>query len=721
MDRIARLNPNVIITLGKIALYAVTRRTDVMDARGYIFHSVNMCRRKLDNTLPNIKTIPTIHPAAALRESIYTTLIISDLQRVYRESGFPEINRPAKDLIIRPGFDQVIEFLADVYNGCQENGTAFDIETRNNQISCIAFTSDTGQSMCIPFIYEHGDYFTIAQEIEIWRLVGYILEDKTITKITQNGCFDAGYIMRKCGIYTRNIEDTMVAQAILYPDLPKGLGFLTSAYTEHACYKYMGKHTGKIENWEEYWEYNAMDALVTLEVFPKQMERLIEQKNLETYKRQVSIIPALLFMQEFGIKVDVKGLREEGKVVLEDIATLQKELDCIVSIRAGWTNLNVNSPKQCKEYFYKAYRNKPYRTKGRITTDRTALKRIIRKGERFGSHEAKLALKIRGLKKEYGTYLNMKFDEDDRMRSSYNPVGAKTGRLSSSKTFAGTGGNQQNLTPRIKKYMIADDGCVLFGLDLKQAENMIVAYISNEKAMIRAFEKGIDIHRQTFGMMFGIKTEEVSDVDGTSTIGDGTKSQRFWGKQTNHSLNYARGYRDFALKYEIPENEAKRLIELYHTAYPAIRARFHEDIKDQLRATRTVTNPMGRRRRFMGRVSDDMFRQAYGQIPQSTVADIINERGLAFVTKHHDLFESLQLLSQVHDSINFQLPISLGWDEIALMLNMIKGSLEEPIPWKTPFVIPAEVKMGLNMKEMVEIDEVNAATLERAYKNLSRE
>ncbi len=706
-NELSKLNPNIIIPLGQIALYAITRRSDIIDVRGYIFDGV---------TIPNVKAIPTRHPAAALYESILTTLIISDLQRAERESKFPEIRRPVRELIIEPRFDQVMEFLYPIL-GAEK--TAFDIETRNGQVSCIAFTNCVDESMCIPFIYKGGDYFTIKQESDIWCRIGQILEDPKIVKITQNGCFDAGFLMRQYGIYTRNIEDTMVAQGVLYPDLPKKLGFLASAYTEQECYKFMGRHTGKIENWNDYWTYNATDAIVTLEVFPKQIERLENQKNLETYRRQVSIIPALLFMQEFGIKVDVEELRKEGKNVLQDIASLQRELDSIVSLNIGWSTLNVNSPKQCKEYFYQVYKNKPYRTKGRITTDRTALKRIIRKGERFGSAEAKIALKIRGLKKEYGTYLNMQFDDDSRMRSSYNPVGAKTGRLSSSKTFAGTGGNQQNLTPIIKKHMIADDGCIIIEIDLRQAENMIVAYLSNEESMIRAFKEGIDLHRQTYGMMFGIRTEEVSDVDGTSDIGDGTKSQRFWGKQTNHSLNYGRGYKDFGLKYEIPENEARRLIELYHSAYPAVRARFHADIKDQLCATRIVTNLMGRKRRFMGRVSDDMFRQAYGQIPQSTVADIINERGLAFITGGNSVFKDLQLLSQVHDSINFQFPISTGWNEIALAINMIATSLEKPIPFKTPFVIPAGVKMGVNMKEMVKISEVNAETLEQAYDKLN--
>jgi hypothetical protein len=102
----------------------------------------------------------------------------------------------------------------------------------------------------------------------------------------------------------------------------------------------------------------------------------------------------------------------------------------------------------------------------------------------------------------------------------------------------------------------------------------------------------------------------------------------------------------------------------------------------------------------MDRWGEGLFKEAYSFIPQSTVADKINREGLLFIHNNEEFFKELELLLQVHDSINFQIPLSTPWEKHAEMLLKIKASLETPVRWKaSSFIIPADVEMGLNFNK----------------------
>src|SRR5690606_36150152 len=149
-----------------------------------------------------------------------------------------------------------------------------------------------------------------------------------------------------------------------------------------------------------------------------------------------NLLPVLMFMQTRGVRVSNAALAETKVDVIKAKGEKQKELNEICGFP-----LNVDSPKQCQEYFYvtKGYPVITGKT-GNATVDDKALQRMVRGTAKHPAlREAKLVQEIRGLGKLYGTYLNMTFDEDGRMRGSYNPRGTKFGRLSSSATVFGTG------------------------------------------------------------------------------------------------------------------------------------------------------------------------------------------------------------------------------------------------------------------------------------------
>lgn len=673
---------SVFVPLGNTALYSLTGKTSITKWRGSLLESI---------LLPGRKCVPSIHPAAALRNYLDRFLIAHDLVVAKEESVFPEYSVPQRVLITYPSFNECLEYI----ERCRQAPlVAFDIEVMNEEVSCISFALAGDDAICIPFTTKGQLYFTPPQERTIWRHITDLLEDETVRKLGQNLAFDTCFLYRKLGIRVRPIDDTMVGQAIAFPDFDKGLGFITSMYTRQPYYKDDGKQWFKrMPGGSEkgFFEYNALDSAVCMEAFPKILQELESQRNANTYVNQVLLIEPLTFIASKGIRMDLENIHKSAKEENEEIARLEADLSQLVGPK--YNSKFVGSSKQLQQYFYVEKRYKAITYKGRVTCDEKALKKLAAKG----SKEARLIMAIRKRKKLVSTYYNMTFDADGRLRCSYNPVGTSQGRISSSKTIFGTGGNLQNQPPAMKRYMLADDGMFMLNMDLSQAENRVVGYVSGEERMIYAFESGKDIHRLTASLIFGVPPEQISDEKGSCPIGSGRDSQRDWGKRANHSLNYDIGPSQFAAYYEIPIKDAEFLINAYHAAYPSVR-QWHTRVRDQLNKDRTLTNCMGRRRIFRDRWDTELFKLAYSFIPQSTVADKLNRDGLAYAYYNMDACKDVCLINQVHDSIVWEYPIDNGPEALARTILAIKGSLESPIYWQgRAFRIPSDCTIGFNL------------------------
>jgi DNA polymerase-1 len=508
-------------------------------------------------------------------------------------------------------------------------------------------------------------------------MIAAVLETKYIIKRGQNILFDHYFLLHRHGIRTVNIEDTMIAQGIAYPDFPKGLDFITSIYTKIPYYKDEGKKWNRLPgDWKQLWYYNCKDVLATQHAWPGLIAELEQQRNINTYNRQRNLVEPLAFMQERGVKMDYEQLKIASESVEKEISELTQKF-------YSWCGeeVNPNSPKQLKDYFYGKKKHTPYRNRktGADSVNADALKRLARKGV----VEAQILLEIRKLSKLKGTYLDVQLDSDNRLRCSFNPVGTESGRLSSSQTIFGTGTNLQNIPYEVRQFMLFDEDYIGYNIDLSQAENRIVAYVGPVDEMIRAFESKQDVHRLTASLIYRKGIDEI------------TPDERQWGKRANHGLNYDLGYKTFALYYEIGESEAKYIVDRYHQAYPGVRQGYHAQVRQMLSTNRTVINCMNRRRLFLDRWGDDLFKSAYSFIPQSTVADVINERGLAYIYYNQDLFAPVELLLQVHDSVIFQIPRSVSIARHSEILWAIKQNLETPLQWKTQsFTIPAEIQVS---------------------------
>jgi len=681
-EELSACSANVFLPIDNIALYALTRETSVDKFRSSILHSTLLEGKR--------KVIPTLSPASAWRNYLFRHFILHDIIRARKESVFPETHRPQYELITEPTFEECIDYIKQ----CNDASLiGYDIETAKLQLDCFSLALSPTSSICIPIVAKGTPYWSLEQEAEILLALARLLANPSCTKVLQNGNYDATFMYERYGMLTHPVEDTMIAQGLLFPDFPKSLAFLCSTYTNHPYYKDDGKQRfkGYLTDDESFWRYSALDSLTTLEVWHRLKADLESEGHWPTYRSHIDILDPIQEMQLLGCPMDVEGMKAEETQTDLRIEKLKLELNEVVG-----HEINPASPKQLMEYFYgpKAEGGlgiKPYLSNGKPTTDVTAMARLSRRG--FPA--AKIIMDIRKLAKFNSTYLKTTLRPNSNILScSYNPIGTKTGRLASSSTIFNHGANRQNQPKEMKKFMLCRPYRVCYTIDLSAAENRIVANYGPVPPMAEAFENGEDVHAKTASLLYGMPITEVSRASGSANIPNSSKSQRDMGKMFNHSGNYGVGYKTLALKTDTPEGTIRPLLMRYHQIYPEVEQRFQAGIKAQLQENRIVTNLLGRKRKFMDRWGDTMFNEAFAQPAQSTIADIINRRGLAFMHHTPSISSYTYLTNQVHDSIEFEIPLQYSWHHHASILLQIIASLETPLEaHSTKFVIPCDLEM----------------------------
>lgn len=235
-EEIMQHDPNLIICLGNTALWALAGRVGITKLRGTTLLSTH--------TAADFKLLPTYHPSAILRQWDNRPTVIADLMKARRESAYPEIRRPPREIWIEPSIDDIRTFIRDhIHPG---DLLSVDIETAGQRITCIGFGPSASLAIVIPFDDERrktGNYWpTREDERVVWGLVKAVLEDGRIRKLFQNGAYDVGFLLRAYGIKTIGAEeDTMLLSHALQPESLKGLGYLGSIYSDEGSWKHMRK------------------------------------------------------------------------------------------------------------------------------------------------------------------------------------------------------------------------------------------------------------------------------------------------------------------------------------------------------------------------------------------------------------------------------------------------------------------------------------------------
>lgn len=691
IEELKRINPNVVVALGNEAMDALTGTRGIMNWRGSIMPGYK-----------NLKVIPTYHPAAIMRQYSWRTVAEFDLKRVKEHQFDRTIPKQTTDFLLDPEFDEVMQTLDEIER--KQLTITFDIETIGCHVRCLGLGLSHERAICIPFILlQHrnapsenlitfdlvegpsqycNSRWTVEEEYAILERLNEIFLSGSIPKIAQNYPFDSTILAQDFGFEIKGlVVDTMIAQHTCYPELPKSLDFMCSIYTTHPRYSDYDSKTDR-----DTWRYNCMDCVVTYQVYLRLKREL---KALEVdefyYNHCLPTMYGLTRAQNYGVKVNVE-LREKLK------ETIKAELDQLkqrIPLEVGYP-MNPNSPKQVKEVLYSYLRLPPQRDqKGKVTTGEKALLKLKDKTFDNRSQAAiEIVLRYKKLQKILGGFLESKLDDRGYIHTSYNSTGTVNGRIASSKTIFGDGGNLQQIPKGpFRRLFTCEDDELMIKSDLSQAEARLVAWdASIDKLIQRFLDPEFDIHTWNAAEnIFKVSPEVV------------TKEMRNVSKAGVHGGNYGLGPRKAAEIFGLEFNAAKLAIEAYRRAVPEIK-RWWASIEAEISATRSLTSILGRKRIFLERLEHSTFRSGYSFKPQSVIGDIINR---AFA--HAD--EVLRPIGwrpalQVHDEIVF-----VGKAEtIREAIPRIKNLMEYPIlyPEKPPLVIPADVEIGRTWYDLVD-------------------
>lgn len=438
LKEIELVNPDLLILLGNTPLFFLTGEQGITKWRG------SMLRDSRNRTV-----VPTLHPAAVLRQWETRIPFEADLRRAVRclREGW---SLPAWNFTVRPTHTQVTAYL-DRLTECADAGPLLlscDIETRAGHISCLGLAPTVTDALCIPFLSaERPDgYWELEDEADIVARLQRLLTHPNVEVVGQNFIFDAQYIYRWWRFIPNLKHDTMLAQHVCFSQAPKSLDYIASLYCDY--YKFWkddGKDWRSIGAGDEdrYWRYNCEDCVRTLECC-RNLRILIDRLNLsEPYAFQIDMWLPCLRMMIRGIDVNL----EKRKALIKELKTYASDCERAIAEMVGY-ELNPASSPQMRRFFYEEL-GLPVQIKrgpkGGPSCDDEALGKLAKRC----AFIRPLVQTIQGLRSARTLVANALKDAlgwDGKMHSSFNLAGTHTFRLSSSTDAFGSGMNLQNIT-----------------------------------------------------------------------------------------------------------------------------------------------------------------------------------------------------------------------------------------------------------------------------------
>lgn len=676
------IGPNLIVALGRQAMFHLTGKKRIYKWRG----SILPC-----TLVPGFKVYCTLHPSHINRtmnepkvklqgrkkEMAQNALPLFeiDMDRILIQMNFPEIRQPEREFDIGLNFWEMKAKLRDLIDNPKHRMVSVDIETLYSPdvgpiVWCIGFSPSPDYAFTVPLIYTRTQSFawSIDEEMELIRLISefFLRHDKL--KVFQGGLYDLAILGRYYGLRLAKgtYGDTMFCHHASYPYLWKGLEVLASIYTWEPYYKDEGRVNIGSRTDEGEFRYNCKDCAVTNEVYPVTVSNARELSTYEGYKRTMSILPSHLAMTMRGFLVDQKAkekLSADFKMEAAKASALVEE--------HAWEGINLNSNTQLNKLLYGllGLELQMSRTTKKATSDKNALNKLRRKyNKTVNGKIIQAILDYKKFSKLANTYTEMRLDTDGRFRTSYGFT--NTWRTTSSSSPYGgfdkedkEGGNLQNIPKRttegkmVRRLFIPDPGKVLLSFDRRQAEAMFVAWDSRDQTRIRMFMEGWDVHWYNAKLIFGIPeaikyNPKFEWKDPITNEYHKLNDYRDIGKTIVHAGNYGMGpyklqeilaLQGFIFEFRV----CKRFLETHKARNPAL-LQWQREIREEVRATRTLFSPIGkgRKKEFMGRMNVNLYNAAYAFRPQNYVGEL-NEITLQRV--HESLAETYELLINVHD------------------------------------------------------------------------
>jgi len=505
-----------------------------------------------------------------------------------------------------------------------------------------------------------------------------LLEDPDLPKVGQNLKYDL-LVLRRAGIDLAGIEfDTMVASYVLDPGRRQHsldalstdlLGYVPISYQDVT-----GKGRKQIPfaqvPLERAADYACEDADLTLRLRERFLPDLKAQKLEGLLERlEMPLVPVLAQMEWDGIRIDAPFFHEMSRKLARELELLQEDI-----WKEAGGEFNINSTPQLREVLFERL-GLPVikRTKTGPSTDASVLEELAAQGHGIPIR----LLEYRQLEKLRSTYVDalpkLVNPGTGRIHASFNQTVAATGRLSSSDP------NLQNIPIRtalgreVRKGFIAEEGFRFMAADYSQIELRILAHFSGDDAFVSAFREGIDVHRQTASVIFGVPIDEVTPV------------QRDRAKTINFATLYGQGEFSLAQALGIARDEAAAFIAEYFERFSGVR-RFLDEQVETAKERGWVETLSGRRRYIPELESRNYNVRQFGErvaqnTPiQGTAADLIKE---AMLRIHRGLPErgfGARMLVQVHDELVFEVP-EAEMDEVrGFVVEEMEGAMELAVP-----------------------------------------
>ncbi len=535
---------------------------------------------------------------------------------------------------------------------------AFDSETdsldpmRANLVG-LSFAVEPNRAVYLPLAHAYPGVPTQLDRAETLAALAPLFADAGKRKLGQHGKYDL-HVLRRHGVEVAGYaDDTMLESFVLNSGSSRhDMDSLAKRYLGYDTIKYeevAGKGAKQIlfsqVALDDATRYAAEDADITLRLHRALAPRLAALPSLESVYREIEIplVPVLERIEANGVRIDADELRRQSADLSKRMLAAQREATEL----AGRT-FNLDSPKQLGALLFEELKL-PVMVKtpsGQPSTNEEALEAIA------DQHELpRVILEYRGLAKLRSTYTDklpeMVNPDTGRVHTSYHQAGAATGRLSSSDP------NLQNIPirtddgRRIRKAFVAPRGRKLIACDYSQIELRIMAHLSEDPGLVRAFESGVDVHKATAAEVFGRKLDEV------------TGNERRAAKAINFGLMYGMSAFGLARQLGIGRGEAQDYIALYFSRYPGVRD-FMERTRQQAREQGYVETVFGRRL-YLDYINKGTQGQRAGaeraaiNAPmQGTAADIIKRAMVAvdaWLAPHRA--RALMIL-QVHDELVFE-------------------------------------------------------------------
>ena len=452
--------------------------------------------------------------------------------------------------------------------------------------------------------------------------------------------------------------------------------------------------------------YNSLDACVCRELLPPFLEQLSHKPEAKLiYDFELGLRAPALEMMVRGLRVDPNERKRMIRKCEKQIALLKEILNAIIRAGLGWKEdpkgwcLNPVSPSKLKFFFYGVLglpeHHKFDKGERKVTTNREAIEKIRDSSEGLVAYICEILLTIRDLGKTVGT-LRWKVEKDGRMRFSFSPTGTSTGRWSSSKNIYRRAGNSQQITNRIRRIFVADPGRKFAYCDLRSAESTAVAYLAGDEAYIEANTSSLKVHTRVAQMVW-------PDLPWPSDPHKATKlaKEKFYrefsryhlSKIGSHSGNYGALPETQARHLHVPPKVMRDFQRQYFAAFSGILG-WQDDTAREIQLTSCLTTPVGRRRRFFGRVTDkSVIREALAYVPQSLIGDLLN---LALYRVWKLLWPRVRVMSQLHDAIL----IDYAEEDETLLLPQVLEMMEVAVRIKSrTMVIRADAATGWNWGE----------------------